>query len=281
MQDLIERREKLNAFKESIIAWVLQMVSGFDSNVTQAVKVLTKDIFSGNLYSLAVSISNIIKPVALTIITICFLIEFIKITIKMDVLKWEYLLKVFFKLVFAKVAIDISFKLLSAIYATAAEWIAATGVTGGTLGATVSVALRNCLKDASWYQALALVCTMGIAFLGIWISGMIVVVIAYARMIELIVYLSASPIPCAFLPVEESRIPKKFFLSFASICLQGLFIIISIKLYQVICSDTLIAAISNTSNLSDIAFNMLMGSLILVMSVIKSGQWAKNILDAV
>ncbi|WP_298203017.1 hypothetical protein [Desulfosporosinus sp.] len=99
-------------------------------------------------------------------------------------------------------------------------------------------------------------------------------------MFELLIYVAIAPLPCAFLPMEDSRIPKKYFLSFAAVCLQGLFIIISIKLYQAICVDTLIPAVQSSTALSDIAFNMLLGALVLVMAVVKSGTWAKSILDA-
>lgn len=259
------------------------MINGFDGNVQKSIDVLTKDIFSSGMYTTAQGIANVVTPIALTIITICFLIEFLKITIKMDVLKWEYGLRVFFKLVFAKVAIDVSFRLLTAIYATATEWITAAGTTGGTLGSSVGTAITTIIANMTWYEALGLVCTMGISFLAIWLSGMIVIVIAYARMFELLVYVSVAPLPCAFLPMEDgagSRIPKKFFLTFASVCLQGLFIIISIKLYGAICESTIIPAVQSSSALADISFNMLMGALVLVMAVVKSGSWAKSILDA-
>ena len=255
------------------------MVSGFDNNVATSVDVLTRNIFSGDMYLMAQGVSQIVKPISLTIITIVFLIEFLKITIRMDILKYEYALRIIFTLMFAKVAIDISFDLLIAIYATASEWIVSTGSINSTLGASVGSALTIILMNMNWMEALALVSTMGISFFAIWISGMIIIVIAYARMFELLIYISISPLPCSFLPMENSRIPKKFVLSFASVCLQGLFIILSIKFYQVICVSTLIPLINASTALSDVAFNMLLGSLVLVMAVFKSSAWAKSILD--
>lgn len=259
------------------------MVSGFDGNIDKAISVLTEDIFAGDMFSMAQGIANVITPIALTIISICFLLEFLKITIKMDVLKWEYALRVFFKLVLAKVAIDVSVELLTAIYATAAEWTARAAGTGGTLGATVGMALTTIITNMTWYQALGLVCTMGISFLIIWLAGLMVIVMAYARMFEILIYVAISPLPCAFLPLEDgagSRITKKYFITFAGVCLQGLFIIISIKLYQAICTSTIIPAIGGVTALADISFNMLLGALVLIMAVVKSGTWAKGILDA-
>jgi hypothetical protein len=174
-----------------------------------------------------------------------------------------------------------SFRLLSAIYATGAEWIQGAGAAGSDLGASVGAALTTIITGMTWYEALGLVCTMGISFLVIWVAGLIIIVMAYARSFELLIYISVAPLPCAFVPLEQSRIAKKFFLSFAGVVLQGLFIILSIKLYQAICVSAIIPAVNSSTELSDISFNMLLGSIVLVMAVIKSGSMAKSLLDAI
>lgn len=273
----------MNSLKEFILNWIISVIGKFDSSIDSAVSVLTQNIFSGDMYNMSIGISNVIKPIALTIIAICFIVEFIKITMKMDILKWEYALTVFFKLVFAKAAIEISVDFLIAIYATASEWIDRTAETGGTLGAEVGAVIQSSIENMGWQEALGLVCTMGVCFLGIWISGIIIVVVAYARMFEILIYISVSPIPCAFIPLEDSggtRIARRYFTTFAAVCLQGLFMIISIKLYQGICSSTIIPLVQGTTEMSEVMFNMLIGALVLVMAVIKSSSWAKSIMDA-
>lgn len=273
----------MNSLKQFIIDWIISVISKFDGSVESAVNVLTQNVFTGDMYNMAIGISNVIKPIALTIVGLCFVIEFIKITIRMDILKWEYGLTLFFKLVFAKAAMDISVDFLMAIYATAAEWIERTAQAGGTLGAEVGAAIQSSIENMGWQEALGLVCTMGICFLGIWICGIILVVIAYARMFELLIYISVSPLPCAFLPMEDSgatRIARRYFTTFAAVCLQGLFMVISIKLYQAICTSTIIPLVQGTTEMSEVMFNMLIGALVLVMAVIKSASWAKSIMDA-
>lgn len=270
----------MSAFEEWVYEWIMAMLGRFDTNITDAVNVLTKDLFSGDMYTMAQGIANVVTPIALTIITIVFLIEFLKITIQMDILKWEYMLKVFFKFVFAKVTIDVSFKLMSAIYATGAEWIAQTGDVQGTLGASVSTAIEKLIKDLGFFECLGLMASMAIPFLAIWLAGLIIVAISYARMFEMYMYISVSPLPCAFLPGEGTgRITKKFFLSFAAVVLQGLFIILSIKLYQSLCSSIIIKNVQSSQSITDITFNMLLGAFVLIMAITKSGGWAKSILD--
>lgn len=255
------------------------MVSGFDSTVQNSVNVLTENVFTHGMYGMARNISDIIKPFALIIITLCFLLEFLNLTIKMDILKWEYGARVVLKFVMAKVAIDVSFELLYAIFATGTEWIQLVGDASGSLGEAVKLSLRDLIQDMKAFEALALVCTMGISFIVVWISGIIVTVMAYARMFELLIYIAVAPLPCAFIPMEGSRISKKFFLSFAGVVLQGLFIILSIKLYQGLCSSLLVPAVQASTDMTIIAFNMLLGAIVLVVSVVKSGSLAKSILD--
>lgn len=271
--------------KEFIANWIKNNLNDLDSNVANVVSILSSNFWgSGNAwYDFAKAVSAIIEPIALTIITICFLIEFLKITIQMDILKWEYALKVFFKFVFAKVCIDVSFKLLGAIYATGAEWIASVGTSASTIGSTAWTAIETEINGYNFMDMLGLVVSMGLIFLAIWVVSLIVQVVAYARKFELVIYLAVAPLPCAFLPLEDgggSRIPKKYILTFASICLQGLFIIMSIKLYGMLCNEEIQATITAGGNVGTIAGQLLIASLVLVMAVVKSSSWARSILDA-
>lgn len=278
----------MNKFKEIVLSWILSIVNGFDENVNSVRIILTEDIFTGNVHTIAMALSNIVKPIAYTIIGLCFLIEFLKITINMDVLKWEFGLKCFFKLVFAKACIDISAQLMEAIYFTAVEWITkmsqpiGAGSVSTSFGANAAVKFNELLQTCTWYEALGYVCTLVLPFLIVMLVGLAVKVIAYARMFELMVYIAIAPLPCSFLPLEDgggSRIPKKFFLNFASVCLHGVFIIISIQLFNIICNEQLDAAITNSAEMGTASNVMLLASLVLILAVTKSGSWAKQVLD--
>ncbi len=280
----------MDGLKQFVYESIMSMIGTFDDNIGNAVGVLTGDIFSGNLYNTVAAISSVIKPMAYTIIAICFLIEFLKITINMDVLKWEFMLKVFLKLVVAKFAIDVTPELLSAIYKTGAAWIfnAADVNTASSLGEQVSPYLIEILNSIGWLEAIGLLASMAIAFLAVGVCSIIVVVIAYSRTVELLVMVTISPIPVSFIPIEErgNGMAKHFFLSFAGVVLQGLFIIVAIKLFNAICTSAIfdvfdqMAASGGTAAVGDIAFQLLLGALVLVMTVLKSGSWAKSILNA-
>lgn len=271
-------------FKEFVIDFILNAINGFDADVNSAVTILSENIFSTSnpMFNFAMQVNQMLIPVALNITVIIFLLEFLKITVQMEILKWEYLFKVIIKFILAKVALSVSYSLLSAIYATGAGWVSSIGgVSGGTLGGTIGVYMENELNAMGFWDVLGVAVSMLIVILAINIVGTLVQVMAFARTFEIMVNISVSSIPCAFLPSEEgstSRIAKRFFLNFAGITIQGLIMIICIKLYGVLAQSVLVNSISS-GNFGDLAYSMLLGSLVLVMAIVKSGQWAKGIFD--
>ena len=268
----------MDGFKNLLISFISSMLGTFDTAINGVSVILGADIFSGDMYNMSVTVANTVKPIALTIVTICFLVEFLKKTIKMDILKWEYGLTVFFKLVFAKGCIDLASPLLSAIYATVAEWLSKLSHKS-TFGATQKILIEQSLKGMDFWGVLGVAMSCMLVFLAVWVLSIIMNVMAYARKIELLVYLSVSPIPFAFLPLEDgnsSRIPRKYVLNFASVSLQGLFMIISCKLFTSIVTEF---TSTTGANAMDLSYNLLLGVMILAVAIFKSGSWAKSVLD--
>lgn len=268
-------------FAEAIITWICNILIGFDTKINGCVDILQEDIMSASnpMFQLAQNIAHLITPVALTIISICFLIEFLKISIKMDILKWEFALKVFTLLALSQAVISAAPFFLSAIYSTGADMVGmAMGNQPCTIGQNAANELTALTTDMKWGPMLGIAMTMLVPLLAIQACTIIIRVMAYARMFEIIVHVAISPIPCAFLPLEGSQMTKKFFLSFAAVSLQGLFMIICVRLFGVIITSSLAGTSGGTAD--DIVFNLLVGALVLVMSIIKTGQWSKSILDA-
>lgn len=279
---------------DGIKTWIKDMLLGMDSKVEYVAKILSDDWFAETSawYKFAMGMHTVIMPIALMIITICFLLEFLKITMQMDVLKWEYALKCFFKLVFAKVCIDLSTFVLSAIYVTAAEWIVQAGslpLDVGPSGSTTSSLGFNTWKiistevnKANLLGILGIFISVGIVFIAINAIMVVVQVMAFARQFEICIYVAIAPLPCSFLPLEDggmARIPKKYFLTVASSCLAGLFMIMSIKLYELLATQVIQDKIDSGAGVGGVAGELLLASLILVIAVIKSGSWASKILD--
>ena len=269
-----------------------------DVKIDECNDILTLNIFDSSdmWYKIAAAMQSIVIPIALTIITICFLIEFLKITIQMDILKWEYGLKCVSKLIFAKVCIDVSTYFLDATYSTAASWTSSalnTSITDkkGTVvqdvGSYIWGLIADTVADAGTFELLGIFITTGIFFLAISVAVTITEVMAYARAFEICVLLSMAPLPCAFLPLEDggmSRILRKYFFSFASVCLSGLFMIISIKLYTFLVSSLVLQTVTAAGDekkvsIGSLAGTLFMASIVLVIAVVKSGSWAQKIFD--
>lgn len=290
----------LNSFKEFLLTFITSVLASFDSMLASAENILVNG--GGiDLWDEIIAFSAILHPFCYTIIAICLLIEIAKTASKVDIIKWEHGLKVALKMVISKVAIDTAPAILKAIYATASYWTQQASVAsfgGGAtitnLGATVNAGMSTMINGLSgWGSVLGLFMSLLVVVVAIKICGLIIQVIAFGRIFEIYVYLAVSPIPMAFLPLGDgsgggfSRITGKFFKAFAGICLQSLLMIISIRLFGLIMVTTINDAIATaigtggSTGVSDLCYTMLLGCIVLVMAVVKSGGWAKSIMDAV
>ena len=280
-----------------IVDRIIAFISALDSSINQAQDVLTDSIFtSGNMmFTLANSIKGALRPFAITILGLCFIIEFLKVIINEDMLKWQTGFKIGAKLVLTYVALDISSKLMEAIYITGTNLIntaiskvgdignSTNGISmGSTMGEQVKDQLKNAIEGLNVLQAIGLLATIGIGFLIIWLIGIIIMVLAYARSIEILMHIAVAPIPCAFLILEghqASRIFWKFIMSFAANCLQGFFIVLAIALYNALVVQIFDKIIRPAADVSGIVGGLLLGTIVLLVTVVKSGSLAKQILD--
>lgn len=231
------------------------------------------------------------------IIGICMLIELSKTFSKVDVLKWEHGLKVGVKVVIAKVCIENSPLFLKACYNQAIIFITAIAGEGNTLslGASCITDIDNCISNISGLgNAIGLLVSVLILQIGIKICGVIIVVMAYGRMFEIMLYILIAPIPCAFFPLGEgdnlSRIPLRFFKSYIAVCMQGVMMFLCIRLFSILINNAfseMVDAITDPASglsdsviVSELCYSMLLFTIVLVMSVTKCSSWAKSIMDA-
>lgn len=281
----------LDALRDWLLGLMTSALQGFDNMLADASNVLTGGL--GDWSSVA-ALSSTLRPFCYTIIGICLLIEIAQVAAKVDIIKWEHGLKLCVKMVLAKVCIDIAPTFLKACYAQAQDWITGLASGGSTLGNTTVTYLTPLVQNVSGFgNILGMFLSTFIVLMAIKICGLMVQAIAYGRMFELYVYLVVSPLPCAFMPLGNgdgggvSRITSKFFKSFIAVCLQGVMMIIVIRIFDVVMGNailtTLEAAAGNAdanAAITDLIYTMLLGAIALVMAVVKSGSWAKGILDA-
>lgn len=266
----------LDDMKVGMIDSVVETFQTFDTYLNNSYGLLTTDVFSGEWLEISSRIADIVAPTAITIAGICFFIEFLSMTINLDILKWEYLLKVFGKFCIARASIGISGDALRSVFRTVSGWI--TSVTTGTIsvGTTLASSAQTTLNSADFGVVFAMYLSSMIFIAFLKIIGICINVMGYARAFELTCVNSVAPLPFAFLCLDSNRgmnVFKNFAFVYIGICLRGLFMVISLSVFCTLASN--ISFASWSTGLSD----LLVLSLVLLMALVKSDQWAKQLFN--
>lgn len=276
--------------EEKIIGFIDTVLNMFLTSIESVTVILGKDLQYNpdgtvtQMWKMVNDVQVIVRPICYTIISIFFLIEFLKMSMRIDMLKWEFLFKILSKFVIAKACIDFGPQLMVAIYSTAAEWITTFGTSAYDPSFLEAVAkgISQAIDGLGFWATIGFAITSIVPALVILACSFIVKVIAYGRLIEIYILMAMMPVPFAFLLESEGNgnITKKYILNFAGVCLQGFLIVISCSLFQYIMKGEIKNLTNGTSDALDLLFTMLLGSVVMVMAVAKSGQWGKQLLNA-
>lgn len=125
-----------------------------------------------------------------------------------------------------------------------------------------------------------------ISWLVVLIAYIVALVVCWARAIQLYIMAAFSPIPLAFLGFDQTRqIGIGYLKSFGAVCLAGLIILILLISFPVILGS-IVAANPGTGTPIDAIANGLTYALqylamciLLVLSLVKSGSWARDIVS--
>lgn len=146
---------------------------------------------------------------------------------------------------------------------------------------------KNKLMLAAAIVAAVLLVGSGVAvisWLVVLVAYIVALVVCWARAIQLYVMAAFSPIPLAFLGFDQTRqIGLGYLKSFGAVCIAGLIILILLISFPVILggivavnpgTGTPIDAIANGLTY---ALQYLAMCILLVLSLVKSGAWARDI----
>ncbi len=282
----------LDGLKEWLIKLIEFTFKGFDFMMKDAKTVLSGGLPSG-VWETAVNLSSYLVPFCNIIIGICLLTELALIASKVDLVKWEHGLKILVKMVFAKAAISIAPTFLQACYKQAQAWVDIMASGNSIMGQRALEKIAPLIRDTTGIgNILGLFLSTFIVIMAILLCTLTVKVMAYGRMFEILVYVVVSPIPFAFFPLGNgdgsgfSKVTANFIKSFVAVCLQGVIMIIVIRVFDVLVGNAIIASLRETTPgeeimvIIDLIFAVLLGSIALVMAITKSGTWAKNIINA-
>lgn len=291
-------------FKEFLLFLLSWAFNGFNDSIDSAIDVLGGTDF--DIMSHASSLSNVFSPVCSSIVAICALTELAIYASHVDSLRWEHGIKIGAKLSMAKAFYSNAPALLLAIYAQCQSWVGLMTFSDVEKATTQNISIKiidNCELAINGVSGLGhtfgFFLTALVVILAIKACGLLILVMAYGRIFEILAYAIISPIPCAFMPLTGTtefginNITKKFFKSFIAVCLQGLIMVVCLRVYNLIMCGALDTVIDNLGSIddylshdgnavayvSDMLYTMALGSIALVVAVSKSGTWAKSMID--
>lgn len=272
-----------------IILWFLDC---FDASTQRASELMSYDL-NGDKLKAATAMAetlnaDVIIPIATQILTICFLIRFLKIVNIEEFTRIETFIKIFFLLSFSKSALNYSFKICKTIYSEGAKLIVKANKTflkqeSTGLRKLYEKSLEEALSDLSILQWIAFLFCGLIFIIIIIVTIVLISFIAWGRYIELMLLMCGAALPMAFIPLEKEggQIVKNYFTHFAAVCLQGFVIIASFAIARSLANSIVFIQAETDIGLAKalgvIGSAALIG-LLLLMSLFKSHQIAQKYL---
>ena len=108
------------------------------------------------------------------------------------------------------------------------------------------------------------------------IMSVLITVILYGRMIEIYLYVSVAPVPCATVTNREwGTIGTNYFKGLCALAFQGFFMMVCVAIYAV-----LVAGVAVADNLHTALWSVAAYTVILCFSLFKTGSLSKSIWNA-
>ncbi|WP_068612610.1 hypothetical protein, partial [Paenibacillus tuaregi] len=192
------------------------------------------------LYVIIKEIHQAILPVAYSLLTLYFLLDFLNKSMNFSFVRWETVVSCLVKLVFAKFVMEHIFDLLEVIFHISSYLTNLVGAKGSNAD----------LYKVNWSQMEAEYENMGWFDKKLyWIKLMpfqwvlqgvkiVIMLIVFGRLFELLIYTAVAPIPIStFIHDSISGTGKRFVMDYAAVCLQGIIIIVGCVIYAAIMSE--------------------------------------------
>jgi len=273
-------------FSEILIDMIKENLSGMLLDINDKVSTIANEVgktpsgWNSEVFHFIKSISeNVILPIAGLIITAVLCIELIQMVMNKNNMHdtdtfdfFKYMIKMWIAVWLVSHAFDFSM----AVFDVAQNLI---GKAAGVANASAKVSpgdianMVDSLKGESIGKLMTIVLETAIVKMIIQGISILITVILYGRMIE--IYISVCAIPFATMGNKEwGSIGTNYIRGLFALGLQGLFLLICVGIY---------AVLVKTLNISDIhksIFELLGYTLILGITMMKSGSIAKSILNA-
>lgn len=257
------------------------LAAGFDSMLGTA----------GNttMYALVHGVWQVaILPIGCGVLGFVFTIKLIQISQKMDGnASLPGVKEVVFLLVFFAVflfLIQNSFDLMASIYSVTKLAIERVINMFGTGGAIDLNAVSIVTTDDDVAALVAMLIVALISWVVVLVAYIVALVVSWARAIQLYLMAAFSPIPLALMGTEDTRqIGIGYVKNFVAVCLAGIIILVLLISFPIILGGLNAAnpgtgtPIDGIANGLTYALQYLAMCILLILSLVKSGSWARDI----
>lgn len=229
-----------------------------------------------------------ILPIGCGVLSFVFTVQLIKISQRMDGnAAMPGVKEVIFLLVFFAVFLFLvqnSFAIMQAIYEVAKL---AIDRVAGLFGAGSQIDLTTVsitTTDNDVAALLAMLAVALISWLVVIVAYVVALVVTWARAIQIYIMAAFSPIPLSLMALDETRqMGVGYLKNFAAVCLAGIIILVLLASFPIVLGG-LNAASAGVPVVDSIigglsyALQYLAMCILLILSLVKSGSWARDIM---
>lgn len=231
---------------------------------------------------------NAILPIGCGVLSFVFTVQLIKVSQRMDGnASMPGVKEVVFLLVFFAVFLFLvqnSFEIMQGIYGIAKVAISRTAGLFGAGGeldlSTVSIATT----DDDVAALLAMLVIALISWVVVIVAYVVALVVSWARALQIYIMAAFAPIPISLLALDETRqMGVGYLKNFAAVCLAGVIILVLLVSFPIVLGGLNAAAVgvpvvdSVVGGLS-YALQYLAMCILLIISLVKSGSWARDVM---
>ena len=240
--------------------------------------------WNGSIFGMIRNLSeSVIMPIAGLIITFVLCYELISMLTERnnmhDIDTWMFF-KYFVKMWIAVYILSHTFTITMAVFDVGQHVVnSAGGLIGGSTAVDITSmtsAIDTAMEDMEIGELVVLTLETFIVSLCMKLISVVITVILYARMIEIYLYISVSPIPFATMANREwGQIGNNYLRGLFALAFQAFFMMVCVGIYSV-----LVATISVGDDLHTSLFGVMAYTVLLCFSLMKTGGLSRQIFNA-
>lgn len=263
--------------KEKLIELIMGYFDTFNRALGRVINLLVEDPNTAypTVMQVVNDIFNVLLATSYVLIVMFFFIDLSNKTFFLEIRNYEITAKLLFRFLLAKIIVENCRGLMMMFFTAFQDIISSVAMQGGSpLGQAAQDAIlaEVYAMDGGLFGFNYIMYYISLlpSLLIVWGASIFASVIVIARFFEIMIYSAIAPLPLSALAGETTAgSARSFIQSYVSVCLQGVIIVIAFRIFGGIVGDAY-------SGHSDI-FTFIVLSVVFVLTLVKSGTWARQI----